>query len=280
MANAIGAALGTVGATVDSIESLEVEEGEKEGEEERVKKARLAVLERVRERAISEAIQKGAIRSEVYIHSEDVVDVAYVAQKVRVRVKAIGPLRDSSQQNEVYATAQDNPHWPYASAQDRERDEVAKLLPPQVEGVCSQYTIQRDIDSLMWRQFISLSLPLSLSPSPSLSLSLPFSPSLSFSLPPSPSPPLSPLSLPVSLYTHSHTGGEWLLSGDDVECVAVGAGLLGCGGGGDPNTGRLIALQQLTQGRTIRVLNPLRLYLHTQYMYLHVSTIDSHLPVQ
>ena len=154
MANAIGAALGTVGATVDSIESLEVEEGEKEGEEERVKKARLAVLERARERAISEAVQKGAIRSEVYIHSEDVVDVAYVAQKVRVRVKAIGPLRDSSQQNEVYTTAQDNPHWPYASAQDRERDEAAKLLPPKVEGVYSQYTIQRDIDSLMWRQFI------------------------------------------------------------------------------------------------------------------------------
>ena len=149
VANAIGAALGTVGATVDSIESLEVGEGEKEREEESVKKARLDILKRARERAISEAVQREAIRSEVYIHSEDVVDVAYVAQKVRVRVKAIGPLRDSSQQTEVHTAVQDNPHWPYASAQDRERDEAAKLLAPQVKGVCTQYTSVIIIDNLL-----------------------------------------------------------------------------------------------------------------------------------
>ena len=54
------------------------------------------------------------------------------------------------------------------------------------------------------------------------------------------------------------TGERWLLSVDDIEYVAVGAGLLGCGGGGDPNTGRLIALQQLDRGKTITVVNPLR----------------------
>ena len=48
------------------------------------------------------------------------------------------------------------------------------------------------------------------------------------------------------------------MSKDDIECVAVGAGLLGCGGGGDPNTGRLIALQQLASGSVITVMNPLR----------------------
>ena len=53
-------------------------------------------------------------------------------------------------------------------------------------------------------------------------------------------------------------GGSWSLSKDDIECVAVGAGLLGCGGGGDPNTGRLIALQQLASGSVITVMNPLR----------------------
>ena len=59
-------------------------------------------------------------------------------------------------------------------------------------------------------------------------------------------------------YMHLCSGGEWTLSDADIECVAVGAGLLGCGGGGDPNTGRLLALQQLARGKTITVVNPLR----------------------
>ena len=58
-------------------------------------------------------------------------------------------------------------------------------------------------------------------------------------------------------------GEKWCLSAEDVECVAVGAGLLGCGGGGDPNVGRLVALRQLAQGRTITVINPLRYTVHT-----------------
>lgn len=58
-------------------------------------------------------------------------------------------------------------------------------------------------------------------------------------------------------YSHS-PGGRWSLSGDDVECVAVGASLLGCGGGGDPNMGRLVVLQKLASGKTITVVNPYR----------------------
>lgn len=138
MANAIGAALGTVGATVDIIESLELEEGgegeEGKEKEERAKKARLRILERAREQAISEAVKKGAIRSQVYIQSENVMDVAYVAKKVRVRVKAIGPLPDLTEQERVQVTVKDNPHWPYASAEDKEKDKAAKLAPPRVEG--------------------------------------------------------------------------------------------------------------------------------------------------
>ena len=130
MANAIGAALGTVGATVDTIESLDEGEGE-----EAVKKARLAILERARQRAISEALKKGAVRSEVYIHSEDVVDVAYVGNRLRVRVKAIGPLKDSLIDQEMCAPVEDNPHWPFASAEDKERDMAAGLSTPLVEGV-------------------------------------------------------------------------------------------------------------------------------------------------
>ena len=137
VANAIGAALGTVGATVDTIESLE-EGGE--GGEEAVKKARLAILERAREKAIAEAVRKGAIGSEVYVHSEDVVDVAYVSNRLRVRVKAIGPLGDGSRQGVVgTAPVEDNPHWPFVSAEDREKDIAAGLPVPRVEGL---YTLK------------------------------------------------------------------------------------------------------------------------------------------
>ena len=160
VANAIGAALGNVGAIVDTIESLEVEQREGEGEkekEERIKELRLRILERARQRAISEVVRKGAVRSEVYIHSEDVIDVAYVENRVKVRVKAIGPLRDSPSQQDalvgveaegpacdsssqqeggVSSAVDDNPHWPYASGEDEERDNAAGLSAPQVEGVC------------------------------------------------------------------------------------------------------------------------------------------------
>lgn len=56
-------------------------------------------------------------------------------------------------------------------------------------------------------------------------------------------------------------GGEWELSEKDVECLAIGAGILGCGGGGDPHAGRLRALQQLDKGKKIKIINPCR------YMY-------------
>ena len=265
VANAIGAALGTVGATVDSIESLVVGEGrEGETENERVKRARLDVLRRARERAISEAVRKGAIPSEVYIHTEDVVDVTYVKNKLHVRVKAIGPLRDaatSDDQVEVPPSVEDNPHWPFASADDREKDRAANLPSPNVEGVYVRLYLPLSFPRTL---SLFLCLPLSvsffsppLSPPPSLflflSFPLPVSSSLYFPL----SPPLS-LPLPLSNTMHMCSGGVWLLSGHDVECVAVGAGLLGCGGGGDPNTGRLLARQQLDAGKTIKVVNPLR----------------------
>ena len=43
-----------------------------------------------------------------------------------------------------------------------------------------------------------------------------------------------------------------------MECVALGAGLLGSGGGGDPNMGRIMALKKLQQGKQIKVVNPAR----------------------
>ncbi|XP_035686688.1 uncharacterized protein LOC118422924 [Branchiostoma floridae] len=78
-----------------------------------------------------------------------------------------------------------------------------------------------------------------------------------------PPPPASPAGhLPTLQETepqiHPETG-EWVLSPWDVECLAVGAGILGCGGGGSPELGRQQALRALEQGRKIRVIAPERL---------------------
>ena len=42
---------------------------------------------------------------------------------------------DSSSQQECTAV-DDNLHWPYASAEDEQRDNAAGLSAPQVEGMC------------------------------------------------------------------------------------------------------------------------------------------------
>ena len=52
--------------------------------------------------------------------------------------------------------------------------------------------------------------------------------------------------------------GEWSLSCWDVECISIGAGILGCGGGGSPYLGKLSALQQLKEGKKIKVIAPER----------------------
>jgi DUF917 family protein len=47
----------------------------------------------------------------------------------------------------------------------------------------------------------------------------------------------------------------WDLSVDDIERVAIGAGILGTGGGGNPRHGALRAKQQLAEGRRLRVIS-------------------------
>ena len=52
--------------------------------------------------------------------------------------------------------------------------------------------------------------------------------------------------------------GEWILNLLDVECISIGAGILGCGGGGDPNLGRIMATEMMNNGKQIRVIDPLK----------------------
>ncbi|XP_053402761.1 uncharacterized protein LOC123549024 [Mercenaria mercenaria] len=54
--------------------------------------------------------------------------------------------------------------------------------------------------------------------------------------------------------------GEWLLSEYDINCLHIGAGILGCGGGGNPHLGHILAVSTLRKGKTIRVITPSRFF--------------------
>ncbi|XP_072039142.1 uncharacterized protein [Amphiura filiformis] len=56
-----------------------------------------------------------------------------------------------------------------------------------------------------------------------------------------------------------NSDGEWELSEYDLELLSVGVGILGSGGGGSPELGKLMGLQQLKNGKKIRVKVPERL---------------------
>ncbi|XP_053401722.1 uncharacterized protein LOC123549025 [Mercenaria mercenaria] len=54
--------------------------------------------------------------------------------------------------------------------------------------------------------------------------------------------------------------GEWLLSEYDINCLHIGAGILGCGGGGSPHLGHILAVSTLRKGKKIRVITPSRFF--------------------
>ncbi|XP_046585197.1 uncharacterized protein LOC124292189 [Haliotis rubra] len=64
--------------------------------------------------------------------------------------------------------------------------------------------------------------------------------------------------VPMDPTTDPETG-MWSLSEWDIECIVVGAGIFGCGGGGNPHMGRLRALETLRSGKEIKVITPERL---------------------
>mmetsp|Transcript_38558 Transcript_38558/g.97069 ORF Transcript_38558/g.97069 Transcript_38558/m.97069 type:complete len:737 (-) Transcript_38558:8-2218(-) len=55
------------------------------------------------------------------------------------------------------------------------------------------------------------------------------------------------------------TTGEWLLTAYDIEAISIGAGILGCGGGGNPYLGKVRALSMLKEGKVARVIQPSQL---------------------
>ena len=50
--------------------------------------------------------------------------------------------------------------------------------------------------------------------------------------------------------------GDWILKEFDIECIAIGAGILGCGGGGSPYLGKLRVLELIRAGKETHVIHP------------------------
>lgn len=66
---------------------------------------------------------------------------------------------------------------------------------------------------------------------------------------------------PVRTYDRpfvDESSGTWTLSEYDVDCIAIGAGILGCGGGGNPYLGKLSGLLTMKSGKKIQVIHPHR----------------------
>ncbi|XP_046373884.2 uncharacterized protein LOC124147265 [Haliotis rufescens] len=64
---------------------------------------------------------------------------------------------------------------------------------------------------------------------------------------------------PVDPQIDPHTG-EWILSEWDLEAIVIGSGIFGCGGGGNPHIGRLLALKKIREGKEIRIISPEKLF--------------------
>ncbi|KAF3490740.1 hydantoinase [Arthroderma uncinatum] len=79
VANAVGAAMSKVGGTVDSIQST-------------AEKAVSQVIEEAKATAIEKAVASGAIRETVFLAEVDAIPLQYVANQVRVIVRAVGEL--------------------------------------------------------------------------------------------------------------------------------------------------------------------------------------------
>mmetsp|Transcript_3754 Transcript_3754/g.5242 ORF Transcript_3754/g.5242 Transcript_3754/m.5242 type:complete len:994 (+) Transcript_3754:143-3124(+) len=198
VANAIGAAIAQVSASVNRVMNVS-EEGQKNAEQRKN-----IILQEAKEAAV----RAGAIRSTVEVVEIDEVQLSYIpGGAARVNAKAIGDLDMGSFRG-----------WtPEAIVSDQA---VAEL------EILSGVTL------------------------------------------PDPAQPLKVLDLaPIqtdAVFSTPENGvpqnkGDWVLSPEDIDMIATGAGMMGCGGGGSPKIGQSRAKDLLSRGHTIRVISPERL---------------------
>ena len=188
----------------------------------------------------------------MYIHAEEVSDVTYVIDRARVKVKAIGALTrwDIQSLHKTEPVA----HVNRVAADSGDIDECTVDLSKVGVNVCT-LTLSSWATYIYMYILTNRTLKLLL-----LALQI-------LKEQQAKDNPFWPNSSAEDKARDEAAGlappkvtdnGEWELSEQDIECLAIGAGILGCGGGGDPHGGRLRALQQLDAKKKIKILNPCR----------------------
>ncbi len=189
VANAIGAALAQVSAELDRVVDFSRAAGLPEEEKRRVRNAKIDELKR---EVVEKAVCNGALRGTQEV-SADELNLSYVENQVRVRVRAVGELNLE-----------------------------ALKKPEGVKAVALS-------DANMAESNIS---------APQLNIRE--------------EPQLSSFADP---WTRS-AKKEWVLTDQDLEAIGLGASVFGCGGGGSPYLGVLMAKDALVRGNTLRVIRP------------------------
>lgn len=188
VANAVGAACSKVGATVDTIESTS-------------QQTLAEVTDKVKQRAITQAVLMGAARQTVDIAEVDAMPIPYLDNQVRIVVKAIGQLDHTVPKQNLVALLED------------------------IDAVIAD-------DSTMADDADESSQPSQLEPC------------------------FDHVSYTPHIELNEASGvHEWHISSTDLDYIADGCYLLGCGGGGNPGPGKIQLKDMVAAGHRIRVVD-------------------------
>jgi hypothetical protein len=223
VANAVGAAVPQISGTFDAMYDMGGTAA-----------SRAEVLHRVEEAARAMAVAAGAMEGSCWVASREEVPLAYLPGTIsRVRIKVVGDLNlaslDSSEATRTGSSA------------GREDDLSGGKLTSQQAG-------QPDAGEQHNEAAVQPFEP-GRSRTSGAGLAEGWPPLYGRGDDPSPAQ-LSAWQPEVN------SQGEWLLHSEDLHLIAVGCGILGCGGGGSPGRALLKALMQLQRcGSTHRVLS-------------------------
>ena len=220
VANAVGAALSQVSASVDETVDLEKfiskseheSTRELEGSEGKSVKpddstsdsVRQELLRNARDKAISESIEKakkevlkaGGMEGSVELLDKEDIPISYIPGHTRIKVKVVAELKANVGDN-CYIKTETLKQITASSAKMKQKQTVSvagKLLEE------TAFNLRKH-------------------------------------------PP----------YTDEKTG-EWFLDEYDIECISIGAGILGAGGGGNPHLAKVAALRAMKDGKQFRVI--------------------------
>ncbi|KAL4447891.1 hypothetical protein ABPG75_005110 [Micractinium tetrahymenae] len=233
VANAVGAAIAQVGGSVDAVLDLGPTPA-----------SRAAVLVAAQRQAEERAVAAGARPGSCWVAVREEVPLAYLPGSVsRVRVRVIGEL-EVGRLGLGQAAGQVS-EGPAAEAALAEAEAGVAGAPP------SAPTGEEPAAAALTEP-----APVGLLPSPEAP---PTVAAAVAAWPPLPGRGEEPLPAALAAWRPQLSpSGEWLLAEPDLHLIAVGCGILGCGGGGSPGRALLKALMELQRlgPGSMRVVSP------------------------